>query len=46
MTIQVVQFSSGGEKLEIFLPKKQHAQRKLLNFENLCSGEASKSGKI
>ena len=24
----------GGTKLERFLPKNQHAQRKLLNFEN------------
>ena len=41
MTIQVVQFSSGGTKLEIFLPKKQHTQRKLLNFENWISFEKS-----
>ena len=46
MTIQVVQFSSGGTKLEIFLPKKQHTQRKLLNFENWVNGEVSKSAKI
>ena len=26
----------GGIKLEIFLPKDQHTQRKLLNFENWC----------
>jgi hypothetical protein len=24
------------------LPKNQHAQRKLLNFENWCNGEVSK----
>ena len=28
-------FQAGGTKLEIFLPKNQHAQRKLLIFENL-----------
>ena len=28
-----------------YLPKNQHAQRKLLNFENWCSGEVSKSAK-
>jgi hypothetical protein len=27
-------FQTGGTKLERFLPKNQHAQRKLLNFEN------------
>ena len=25
-----------------FLPKNQHTQRKLLNFENLANGEVSK----
>ena len=25
-----------------FLPKNQYTQKKLLNFENLCSGELSK----
>ena len=33
-------------KLERFLPKNQHTERKLLNFENWCSGEMSKSAKI
>ena len=28
----------GGTKLERFLPKNQHTQRKLLNFENWISG--------
>ena len=32
-------FQAGGTKLERFLPKNQHTQRKLLNFENWCSGE-------
>jgi hypothetical protein len=34
MAIWVVEFSKGDTKLEIFLPKNQHTQRKLLNFEN------------
>ena len=34
MAVQVLEFSSGGTKLERFLPKNQHIQRKLLNFEN------------
>ena len=36
MAIRVVEFSNGGgegTKLERFLPKNQHNQRKLLNFE-------------
>ena len=44
MVTRVVEFSSGGYKLEIFLPKNQHTQRKLLNFDNWCSGELSKIG--
>ena len=39
-------FKWGGAKLESFLPKNQHIQRKLLNFENWCNGEVSKSAKI
>ena len=35
-------FQTGGTKLEIFLPKNQHTQSKLLNFENWVSGEVSK----
>ena len=31
-------FQAGGTKLERFLPKNQHPQRKLLNFENWISG--------
>ena len=27
-------FQAGGAKLERFLPKNQHTQRKLLDFEN------------
>ena len=33
MAIRVVEFSNGDTKLERFLPKNQHTQRKLLNFE-------------
>ena len=43
MAIRVVKFSNGGTKLERFLPKYQHTQRKSLNFENWVSGEVSKS---
>ena len=32
----------GGTKLERFLPKNQHTQRKLLNFENWVNGKVSK----
>ena len=32
-------FQTGGTKLEKFLPKNQHDQRKLLNFENWCNEE-------
>ena len=35
---------SGVFKLERFLPKNQHTQRKLLNFENWVNGEVSKIG--
>ena len=38
-------FQTGGTKLERFLPKNQHTQRKLLNFENWVNGEVSKSAK-
>ena len=31
-------FQTGGTKLEIFLPKNQHTQRKLLNLENWING--------
>ena len=39
-------FQMGGTKLERVLPKNQHNQRKLLNFENWVNGEVSKSAKI
>ena len=35
-------FKQREQKLEICLPKNQYTQRKLLNFENWCNGEASK----
>ena len=44
MAIRVVEFQTGGTKLERFLPKNQHTQRKLLNFENWINGEVSKIG--
>ena len=39
-------FQTGGTKLVRFLPKNQHTQRKLLNFEHWVNGEVSKSAKI
>ena len=44
MAVRVVEFSSDGTKLEIFLQKNQHTQRKLLNFEFWINGELSKIG--
>ena len=38
-------FQTGGKKLVMFLPKNQHNQRKLLNFENWVSGKVSKFGR-
>ena len=32
-------FQAGGTKLERFLPKNQHTQMKLLNFEDWVNGE-------
>ena len=37
-------FQAGGTKLERFLHKNQHAQRKLLNFQFWINGELSKIG--
>ena len=39
-------FQTGVTKLERFLAKNQHTQRKLLNFEFWINGELSKSAKI
>ena len=44
--IRVVKFQAGGTKLERFLPKTQHIQRKLLNFENWTNGEPQELAKI
>ena len=46
MAIRVMEFSNGGTKLEKILPKNQHTQRKLLNFENWVNGEVSKVPKF
>ena len=34
MAVRVAEISNRGTKLERFLPKNQHTQRKLLNFES------------
>ena len=39
-------FQAGYTKLERFLPKNQHNQRKLLNFENWVNEEVSKGAKV
>ena len=36
-------FQTGGKKLERFLLKNQHPQKKLLNFENWVDEEDSKN---
>ena len=44
----IVRYGSTGfeiSKLERCLPKNQHTQRKILNFENWVNGEVSKSTK-
>ena len=47
MAIWVLEISQqGGTKLERFLPKNLHTQRKLLNFENWVHGEVSRSAKM
>ena len=35
-------FLNEGTELESFLPKNQHTQKKLLNFESWINGEVSK----
>ena len=40
------QYGLWSFQLERFLPKNQHTQRKLLNFDNSVNGEVSKSAKI
>ena len=44
MAVRVVEFLSGGHIIRIFLPKNQHTQRKLVNFEDWVNGEVSKIG--
>ena len=44
MAVRVVKFSSGGTKLERFLPKNQRTQRKLLKCNNWFNGELLKIG--
>ena len=39
-------FQTGGTKLERFLPKNQHSQRKFLDFENWTNGEPQQLAKI
>ena len=39
-------FQTGDTKLERFLPKNQHTQRELLNFEFWINSELSKGAKI
>ena len=46
IVIQVVKFSSGDTKLEVFLPKNQCTQRKLLNFAKWSSGELLRIGHL
>jgi hypothetical protein len=46
MAIRVLEFSSGGTKLERFMSKNQHTQRKLSDFENWVNREVSTSAKI
>jgi hypothetical protein len=41
MAIQVVEFSNGVYKIRKILPKNEHNQRKLLNFENWTNGSLS-----
>ena len=44
MAIQVVEFSSGGTKLERFWLTNQNTQKKLSDLENWCNGKLSKIG--
>jgi hypothetical protein len=41
---ELLSFQVGGTKLERFLLKNHHNQRKLLNFENWRCGKLSKIG--
>ena len=44
MAIRVVEFQMGDTKLERFLSRNKHTQRKLLSFEFWINGELSKIG--
>jgi hypothetical protein len=44
MAILEWSFQAGGTKLERFLHKNQHTQRKLLNIEFWMNGDLSKIG--
>ena len=44
MAMQDVEFSNKGTKLERFLPKNQHIQRKLLNSKFWINDKLSKIG--
>ena len=47
MAIPVVEFSNQGYKIRKILPKNEHTQRKLLNFENwVIMGRCQKLGII
>ena len=46
MAVRAVKVLKGGTKLERLLPKNQHTERKLLNFEFWINGKLSKSAKI
>ena len=44
MAVRVLEFQAGATKIEIFLHKNQHTQRKLLNFDFWINGKLSKIG--
>jgi uncharacterized membrane protein YwzB len=46
MAIRLWSFQTGETKLERFLPKNQHTQKKLLNLEFWINGKLSISAKI
>ena len=39
MALSLMEFQNQGLKLERFLQKNEHTQKKLLNFENWTNGE-------
>ena len=46
MVIRVVEFSSQGYRIRKIFAERSTYPRKLLNFENWCGGEVSKSAKV